>query len=553
MKRGPLRTRLFSVAFIVSLIAAWWFLAPQQIGGSTDYVITHGISMEPRFHTGDLAIVRPAGTYKVGDIVAYHSTLLRTVVLHRIHAINGNTYVFKGDNNNFLDPVDPTRAELIGKLWLHVPRGGALLSLVHTPAIAAVICALLATFLLFAFRQQQHRRRKRPRKGPPGPLHPGKPLVKTSPEQDVGRHIHFGALLTASAVAAAVFVVLGVVAFTRPATKTAVASTPYAQKVTFGYSASAPAGPVYPSGAVRTGDPIFVSVVRELGVRVDYHFVSAAGHNITGTEKILLRLTGESGWSDSSVLTPATHFSSDQTSTTVMLNMRQIQGLLTRVSSLTGMGGPYTISVVPKVQITGTIAGHPLNLSFVPAMNFQFAGSQLIAMRPSNTVSTVSTADSPAPIGSRTGLSATRTGTVGTSVAAPATVTFDGVSPHVSLLRWISLLGLVLSALAAGFFYLRKRGEPFEETFQIQSQYGHLIVPIIGGEDLGWPPVDVPNIKALVRLAESGQRLILHNRANNVDTYMVNDEGTVYRYQVRPAKVVWGEWSDPAAPIQAAA
>ncbi len=136
---------------------------------------------------------------------------------------------------------------------------------------------------------------------------------------------------------------------------------------------------------------------------------------------------------------------------------------------------------------------------------------------------------------------------------APAKITVLGVSPQVVLLRWISILGLLLSAGATLFFYLRKRGEPFVETFRIQSQYSHLIVPIVAGEDLGWPAVDVPYIKSLVRLAESGQRLILHTRSDNVDTYLVNDEGTVYRYQVKPSKVVWGEWTgDPVAVEKAA-
>jgi hypothetical protein len=80
-----------------------------------------------------------------------------------------------------------------------------------------------------------------------------------------------------------------------------------------------------------------------------------------------------------------------------------------------------------------------------------------------------------------------------------------------------------------------------------------MIVPIVAGEDLGWPAVDVPTIKALAKLAESGQRLILHSRSGEVDTYMVNDEGTVYRYQVRPSKVVWGEWSEATTPVRAAA
>ena len=32
--------------------------------------------------------------------------------------------MFKGDNNNFLDPTHPGRSELVGKLWVRVPHGG---------------------------------------------------------------------------------------------------------------------------------------------------------------------------------------------------------------------------------------------------------------------------------------------------------------------------------------------------------------------------------------------------------------------------------------------
>ncbi len=92
--------------------------------------------MEPRFHTGDLAVVRPADHYSVGEIVAYHSTLLHVLVLHRIVAQKGNTYVFKGDNNNFLDPVRPNRSELLGALWFRVPHGGVLIC----DAPYAVLC-----------------------------------------------------------------------------------------------------------------------------------------------------------------------------------------------------------------------------------------------------------------------------------------------------------------------------------------------------------------------------------------------------------------------------
>ena len=85
MTRPPhLRSWLLSATIVALAVAAWLVLAPTQIGGETSYVTTSGISMAPRFHSGDLAVVRPTEHYKVGQIVAYRSTLLQTVVLHRI-------------------------------------------------------------------------------------------------------------------------------------------------------------------------------------------------------------------------------------------------------------------------------------------------------------------------------------------------------------------------------------------------------------------------------------------------------------------------------------
>ncbi len=121
------------------------------------------------------------------------------------------------------------------------------------------------------------------------------------------------------------------------------------------------------------------------------------------------------------------------------------------------------------------------------------------------------------------------------------------------LLRGLGPVGLLLAAAAAAVGLALKQGEPFEETARIQSRYGHLIVPVVlEANDLGWPAVDVTNIKALVRLAESGQRLILHRPDPGGDTFLVNDEGTVYRYQVQPSNVVWGDWK-PTAPRPVAA
>jgi len=391
--------------------------------------------------------------------------------------------------------------------------------------------------------------------------------VSNARDHGGARSLNYGALFATSAMAAAVVVVLALVAFTRSTGKPTTATTPYMQQVTFGYIAHAPAGPVYPTGAIHTGDPIFLSLVHQIGVHVKYTFATAAAHDVAGTEAIRLRLTARSGWSRTIVLTPPTRFTGDHTSTMVTLDIPRIESLLTKVGILTGMPSNvgYTLVVLPEVHVTGTVAGHALNMRFAPSMSFELGPQQLVlngasAASGSSSAGGASATSGNSSAGGASGsaassgsLTTTQSGAVGRPATAAATIRVLGVSPEVSLLRWISVLGLLLSGLAAGYFFLRKRGEPFDESVQIQARYGHLIVPILAGEDLGWPPVDVPHIKALVRLAESGQRLILHNRSGDVDTYMVNDEGTVYRYQVKASKIIWGEWTDAPVPAQVVA
>jgi hypothetical protein len=367
------------------------------------------------------------------------------------------------------------------------------------------------------------------------------------------RRINFGALLTASALAAAAFVVLGMIAFTRSASRAVPSSAAYTQQVQFGYGAHVRSGLIYPTGTVTTGDPIFLTLVRRVGVSVDYRLNASAPSKVTGTEEVLLQINGPSGWTRNLVVTPPTPFSTDRTTTEVTLTIPALQSLLARVAALTGGAGVAddTVSVVAQISLKGTVAGHPINSSFAPALSFGLTPTQLV---PDGVTSSAAAGPTTTAGPPKTTYSQSKTGTVMTAPgSAPTTLTVFGVSPTISLLRWIAAIGLLLSIPLTLYAFLAKRSEPFDESVQIQSQFGHMIVPIVAGEDLGWPAVDVPTIKGLAKLAESGQRLILHSRSNGIDTYMVNDEGTVYRYQVRPSKVVWGEWSETATPVKVAA
>ena len=130
-------TRAAGISAVIALtLAAVWLFWPTALGGGTTYVTTHGISMEPGFQTGDLAILRPDLSYSVGDVVGYQSDSLDTVVMHRIVALDGDRFVIQGDNNTWLDEDKPTSEEILGKLFIRVPQGGKALAALRSPGRA---------------------------------------------------------------------------------------------------------------------------------------------------------------------------------------------------------------------------------------------------------------------------------------------------------------------------------------------------------------------------------------------------------------------------------
>src|SRR5205823_7409638 len=62
---------LFTGALLALAAAAWAIAAPAQLGGQVSYVTVTGNSMEPGITSSDLAIVRAADHYQVGDVVLY--------------------------------------------------------------------------------------------------------------------------------------------------------------------------------------------------------------------------------------------------------------------------------------------------------------------------------------------------------------------------------------------------------------------------------------------------------------------------------------------------
>lgn len=509
-------------ALLVLLLATAWIVAgPERLGGTTTYVTTHGISMEPRFHTGDLALVRAASGYDVGDVVAYRSATLHRVVLHRIIGRRGDRFVFKGDNNDFVDPERPARGQLVGRLWLRVPHGGAVLGLLQSPLVAALLCGGVGLLLVAPARRRRGRRRRSRSRGAAAvrarrgvPFEPDARLV-----------------LTGCAVLAAACVVLGLLAWTRPTSRSATEKVAYTQKVRFSYRADAPGGAVYPDGVVRTGDPIFLKLVRTVAVKVGYRLDAAAPASLTGTQEVRVRLTSPSGWTRTLRLAPETAFRGATATATVTLDLARLQDLIRRVEALTGTGSgaPFTVAVLPVVRVTGTVGGAALRARYAPALSFQLDPLQL---RVGTGVAAATTAQGDG------GFAPSRTASVAAPADAPNHLRLAGRSVAVDPARWLALAGLLAAAALAVLTLAHQRRRPTDPYTMIRARFGHLIVPIASYvHDPAQPVVDVTSIEALAQVAVRGERVILHHHRIGAETYLVDDDGTLFRYQPRPHRL----------------
>lgn len=152
-----------AAALLLVLLAAvaWRVLGPSTVGGTASYVVTDGTSMLPRFRADGLVITRQQNDYRVGDVVAYHNRKLGVVVMHRIVARDGDRYVFKGDNNGFLDTYHPVAGDLVGKEWVYWPGAGRALKSLRSPGTFALVIGLLGGFAATAYVPRRNRRRRR--------------------------------------------------------------------------------------------------------------------------------------------------------------------------------------------------------------------------------------------------------------------------------------------------------------------------------------------------------------------------------------------------------
>jgi signal peptidase I len=533
----PKRRGVAGILVLAALALFWVLFAPVQVGGSTLYSATVGDSMEPLFHAGDLAIVHRSSSYRVGDIVLYESAILHRPVLHRIIVIQNGHYFFKGDHNTFVDPGYATSGELLGKLWIHVPKAGRILSWFGAPTHTALLAGLAAGLLFMGSprRGKRRRRRKRPPVGAQSrPTQASPSMTSVSGFFHRPRKSAENIIGGAVAVLAAVLIAAG---FGAPLART-VSVTGFHQTGTFSYSAKTlRASPPYPNGTATSGQPIYLSVIRNMSVAFSYRFASKLSHRVHGTVTLKALISSSGSWRHLYTLERTKAFSGDSTRVAGNFDLRQLQALTNQISVDAGTAGAnYTIQLEPVVHVAGTVDGQRLNSSFTPVLPFTLSPAVLDLSIPQTVAPPGATYTAPTAAQTlATGLHPTQPGKV--SATDPNYLSIVRYKVAVSSVRGLGLglVGVALLALLAKLF--KPRREVWSLEKRIAMRYGIVVVDVVAVADgaSGSRITIVPDFESLAKLAQYCERPILRESHERYVAYAVEDEGRLYVHRPAPA------------------
>jgi len=491
-----------TVFLLFFLLIFWLTLAPAQIGGPLTYAIVNGNSMEPGFFLGDLVLLREEPVYGVGDAVVYFDPKMGQYVFHRIIALEGDRFILQGDNNDWLDSHRPSRDEIRGKLWLHIPKLGKVVGWTREPLHAGISAGLLGVLLMF----EQFTKTPQNRRGG------GLPSIRLGAPSQL--------TLASFGLLTVLFLALTIFSFTRPLylpTET----IPYQQTGDYYYSATGTPG-VYDSDVVQTGEPVFPKLTCFLNIGFTYAIAGDRLQNVVGTQGMYARIRDEqSGWQRTIPLYPETPFSGPSNFTMATLNLCEVESIVNLVEAQAGLKQiAYTLEIVNDIKFTASVDGIVVNDTFSPTLFFNYDKIHFFLAENENPLRSV------------------KSGAVGNASARANSFSVFGFAVSVWMMRLLSVAGLVIAGtgLCVSGVGLYQNASQSEEGW-IRLKYGPIIVNV---QEQNLEPysmaVDVNSIDDLARLAERHGVMLLHMQRNFLHYYFIQSNGTTYRYVLSSGK-----------------
>ena len=463
--------------------------------------------MEPTYHRGDLVLVRTEKNYEVGDIVTYmHPTL--GPIIHRIVGETSEGFIFKGDNNTWLDTHPMTEDAIVGKAWVHLRGGANYLEKVRDPSILAIFVfgSLLALMAVGVKRNSTD------------PYKWYNSATMTDFRSKLGENIE-GVLYIAGAFALG-FALLAIVAFRNPLTKEVPLEIPYEHSGEFMYFSSAP-GDVYEDNFIRSGDPIFLNLIQEFDIDFQYDIHSPEASKVSGTHRLDLEIRDLSGWRRTLVLDQETPFEESNFTVTGTINIHELQKIVRSLEQKTGLHRSfYEVVIIPTIYIEGTLGGYIFTDRFSPELLFQFDDVQLQLIRNND------------PLNNSDPLEPHAMEIVERTKTIDETISILGFEFSVRDARWVSVVGLILTLGVLGLAaYEISESMQAGGTRHIRTKYASLIIEVEPRKfKSSEQVVDLSSMDDLARIATNNDKMIFHFQTGQTHTYYVTDNGAAYRF-----------------------
>lgn len=154
---APVLRSLVTAAVSVGVVA---LMLPPQFGGRITFTIVSGHSMDPTYHTYDLAVTLRSGEPKVGDVIVYRvpegEPGAGGQVIHRVVGGDPRTgYVTQGDNREGPDVWRPTNKDVVGRVVGIVPQAGRLIVTILNLKNLGLVALGLFTWALWPRRAER--------------------------------------------------------------------------------------------------------------------------------------------------------------------------------------------------------------------------------------------------------------------------------------------------------------------------------------------------------------------------------------------------------------
>lgn len=532
-------TPFTSAMWLVSMAAIWFLFAPIPMGGQSAYIMVNGNSMEPDFHLGDLVIVRQSESYAIGESVVYQNRDLGSKnVFHRIIDIQLGHYTLQGDNNDWIDAYRPTRDEIIGKLWVHIPRGGLLIQKMRSPLVMAILAGLIGYLLIISFLPERRKGKNRMKNIS------FRQRLASIKEKLIGWHQKhivsnwnsfrqrppklpeisdnlLEAVIFTLGLVAFISLILAIVAFTRPGSRVTQIEHSYQQTGSFSYSANA-SGDVYDSKKIQSGDPIFPKLNCYVGVKFHYALIGNRLEDVKGSYQFAAIVSDpETGWNRSLPLGEAAGFNETEFDDFFPLDLCKIETLTQTFEEKAGAQPfSYVVTISPQVSISGSVEGYEFQDVYERGLMFRYDRTQFYIVRDENIIDP---------------FDQSVTGFLTEENREPNIVSLLGIKAQVPALRLISLIALILSAVGLALLWqnLQKLSGRDQEEF-IRVKFGAQLVEIRKTNfGTGTTMVDVSTIDDLAKLAELHNGMILHHGREGGHVYYVRGDGITYRFDLK--------------------